>query len=273
MKWKNKALEIIESTFGSRIFSTEDAFRALNKKKGYSEGTVYRVLHDLWKKGSIERLGRGIYRISKAVELKENITISDKLRVELVPGPLIKARELLRKKGIEFMITGGSVLHRYFHYLPKRLVHLIYVVKGAGEPAVALLREAGLRALLNPSRSDINTALENFPERDIFVIREFSELSGNVNGNASIERALVDLYFESTRGRITFPEEEVGRILFKVLKSEPISISHLFMLASRRGIRKEMEAIAKFAKPELPVKVKSESKYVKKVLKAMEAHR
>ena len=273
MKWKNIALEVLESTFGSRIFNTKDAFRALNKKKGYSEGTIYRLLHDLYNEGLIERLGRGIYKIRRTVEPKESVTVSDRLTAELVPGPLIKARELLGNKGIELMITGGSVLYRYFHHLPKRLVHLIYVAKGAGEPAVALLREAGLRAMLNPSRRDINTALENFPERDIFVVREFSELSGNVNGKASAERALVDLYFESTRGRINFPEEEVGRIMFKVLKSEPISISHLFMLASRRGIREEMETIAKFAEPELPVKVKGESKHVKKVLKAMEAYR
>lgn len=273
MKWKNTALEILELTFESRVFNTKDAFRALNKRKRYSEGTTYRLLHDLCKEGFIERLGRGIYRIDKSVKPKESITAPDRLTVEPVPGPLAKAKELLRNKGIEFMITGGSVLHRYFHHLPKRLVHLVYVIKGAGEPAVALLREAGLRALLNPNPRDINTALENFPERDIFVIREFSELSGNINGNASIERALVDLYFESTRERTIFPEEEVGRIMFKVLKNEPTSISRLFMLASRRGIREEIEAIAKFVKPELPVKVKGENRHTKKVLKAMEAYK
>ena len=45
------------------------------------------------------------------------------------------------------------------------------------------------------------------------------------------------------------------------------------MLAGRRGIREEMEAIAKFVRPELPIKVKSENKHVKKVLRAMEALR
>jgi len=273
MKWENEAFSLLKSTFRSKVFSTKDAFNVLNKEKRYSEGTVYRALHDLCKEGLIERVGRGIYRLHKTVELKESIIVSNKVTVELVPGPLTKARELLINKGIEFMITGASVLYRFFHHLPKRLVHLVYVVEGAGEPAVTLLREAELRALLNPTRSDINMALENFSERDIFVVREFSGLSGNVNGYASIERALVDLYFESTRGRIVFPEEEVGRILFKVLRSESVSISHLFMLASRRGIRGEIEAIAKFVQPELPVKVKGEKKHVKTVLKAMEAYR
>jgi hypothetical protein len=273
MKWENIALQVLKSEFGSEIFSTSDAFRVLNKKKGYSKGTVYRVLHDFCKRGLIEKLGRGIYRVSKVVELKESVVVSDKLTAELIPGPLTKARDLLRNKGIEFMVTGGSSLHRFFHHLPKRLIHLIYVEKGAGESATNLLREDGLRALLNPNLSETNVALKNFPERDIFVVREISELLGNVNGTASVERALVDLYFESTRGRIPFPEEEVCRILYKVLRTEPISLSRLFMLASRRGIREEIEAIAKFVRPELPIKVKAEKKHVEKVLRAMEAFR
>jgi len=273
MKWENIALEILRSEFNNRIFRTNDVFKILNKKKEYSKGTVYRVLHDLCKKGSIEKLGRGIYKVPKTIEFKETVTASTSVSIDLIPGPLTKARDLLRNKGIEFMITGGSLLYRFFHHLPKRLLHLIYVKKGAGEAAVTLLREAEIRALLNPSRSEISIALENFPERDIFVIREFMELTGNTDGNASIERALVDLYFESTRKRIPFSEEETGRILSNVLRTEPINFSHLLMLAARRGIREEMEAIVKFVRPEVPIKVKSENKHVKKVVKAMEVLR
>ena len=272
MKWEDIALEALKSRFGSEVFGTEDAFRVLNREKRYTKGTVYRILYDLCKKGSVERLGRGIYRIPRVVELKKRVIVSDKLTVELIPGPLNKARTLLKKKGVEFMITGGSVLYR-FHHLPRRLIHLIYVVRGAGELAVTLLREAGLRALFNPKRSEVNMALENFPERDIFVIREFSNLLGNIDGNASLERALVDLYFESTRGRIPYPEEEVGRVFSKVLRNERINISRLFMLADRRGIKEEMKALVKFIEPEIPVKIRPGIKYVKKVLQAMEALR
>ncbi|MBX5329359.1 MAG: DUF6577 family protein [Candidatus Bathyarchaeia archaeon] len=273
MKWENTALEILRSEFNNRIFRADDVFKLLNEKKGYSRGTAHRVLHDLCKKGLIERLGRDIYKVSKIVKFKETVMVSASVSVDLIPGSLTKARDLLRNKGIEFMITGGSSLYRFFHHLPKRLIHLIYVKKGSGEVAVTLLREAEIRALLNPSLSEINVALENFPERDIFVIREFTELPSNIDGNASIERALVDLYFESTRKRIPFPEEEAGRILSKVLRTEPINFSHLLMLAARRGIREEMEAIAKFVRPELPIKGKSENKYAKRVIEAMEVLR
>jgi len=272
MEWKDTALEALKSRFGSEIFSTEDAFRALNKEKRYSKGTVYRILHDLCRKGSVERLGRGIYRIPRVVELKESVIVSDKLTVEYVPGPLNKAMDLLKEKGVEFMVTGGSVLYR-FHHLPKRLIHLVYVVKGAGELAVTFLREAGLRALFNPKRGEVNMALANFPEGDIFVVREFSNLLGNIDGRASVERALVDLYFESTRGRIPYPEEEVGRIFSKVLRNERVNISRLFMLTGRRGIKEEMKVLVKFVEPEIPVRVRPGIKYVKNVLRAMEAFR
>jgi hypothetical protein len=91
--------------------------------------------------------------------------------------------------------------------------------------AVLSLREAGMRALLNPTRNDVTLALENFPDRDIFVVREFSELLGNIDGTASLERALVDLYFETTRNRIPFPEEGAARIFLEVSRNEPISHS------------------------------------------------
>jgi len=268
MKWEDMALKVLKSRFRNEVFRTKDAFRVLSKEKGYPKGTVHRILHDLCKRGSVERLGRGIYRVPKVVKLKEGITVSKKLTIELVPGPLNKARDLLKEKGIEFMITGGSTLYR-FHHLPRRLIHLIYVVRGSGELAVTLLRDAGLRALFNPKRSEVNMALENFTERDIFVIREFSDLLGNVDEAANLERALVDLYFESTRGRIPYPEEEVGRIFSNVLRDERINISRLFMLADRRGIKEEMKALVKFVEPEIPVKVKPGIKYVKKVLRAM----
>ena len=60
---------------------------------------------------------------------------------------------------------------------------------------------------------------------------------------ASVERGLVDLYFESTRRRIPFPEIEVGRIMRDAMKLGGLDISRLTKLASRRGIAGEIRAI------------------------------
>jgi len=271
MKWENIALEILRSEFPNKAFRAIDAFRVLNAKKRYSKGTLYRILHDLSKRGLVEKLGRGIYRVrtNRIMEVEDRITLSDTVSIELASDLLIKAKELLRHKGIEFMVTGFSLFYRHTHHLPKRLIHLIYVIKGAGEPAITSLREAGFRALLNPSRKELSLALDSFEERDIFVIREFSELSGDADGNACLERALVDLYFEATRKRIPFSPEEAGRIFLNVFRNEHVDLSRLFFFANRRGVKEELKTVAKILEPDIPVKVDRESKRLKEFLNGM----
>jgi hypothetical protein len=237
MKWENTVLQALRAEFNDKVFRSKDVIKLLKRQNNYSKGTVYRALHDLVKAKTVERLGRGTYRVHvREVKITDRLTLSDKVIVTLIPGSSEEAKKILHGKGVEFMITGPALFYRYIHNLPKRLVELIYVIRGSGELAVLSLREAGMRALLNPTRNDITLALENFPERDIFVVREFSELLGNIKGTASLERALVDLYFETTRNRMPFPEEEAARIFLKVSRNEPISHSRLLMFANRRGI-------------------------------------
>jgi hypothetical protein len=266
--WTNTILNELCERFDCKVFHTRDVLDVPELTTKYSKGTIHRVLHDLVKTGRIERLGRGTYR-AKSNEAKSNntalsdrMTFSDRLAVKLVPGSPTYAKELLNSKGIEFMITGEAVFYRYIHNLPKRLLELVYVVKGSGEYAVFTLREAGLRALLDPTRSEIGMALESFTERDLFVIREFSELTGNFNGFASLERALVDLYFETTRDRIPFPKEEVARIFLSLLEKEPISYSRLLTFAARRGVGNEIREILNFVNPSVSPTEKPRSKRV-----------
>jgi hypothetical protein len=273
--WENSILEKIREKFDSKVFHTYDAISLYELTKKYSKGTLHRVLNDLVKTGKIERLGRGTYRAkTNGTKTSENIvdrlTFSDRLTVKLIPGSPMEAKELLYTKGIEFMITGEAVLYRYIHNLPKRLIELIYVTKGSGELAVSTLREAKLRALLNPTMKEIEFALESFTERDLFVIREFSELNGNVNGFASLERALVDLYFETTRLKIPFPKEEVARTFLNVLRKEPISHSRLKEFANRRGIATEIIDILEFINPSVSPSAKTTNKRATEFLKIIE---
>ena len=248
MTWEEKSAAVLRRKFGERAFSTADAYRALKErsrvKGGYSVGSIHHLLYFLCKNAVLIRLGRGLYtfpptsHISRT--LNESVKISDSVVVELIPGKLADATRILKTKGVEFMVTGPSALAKFHHYVARRLLHLIYVVKGSGEAVVESLKQEGLRALLNPNLRDVELALLNFPEADLFIIREFSRLDGNVNGRALIERALVDSYFESTRRRIPFPEEEVARIFANVLKNETISLTRLTRFASRRGIALEI---------------------------------
>ena len=272
MKWEDIVLEALKDEFDGKVFRSKDAILLLRRRNNYSKGTVYRALHDLVKAKTTERLGRGTYKVRfREVAITDRLALSDKVIVTLIPGSSEEAKRVLRSKGIEFMITGPALFYRYIHNLPRRLVELIYVIRGAGELAVLSLREAGMRALLNPTRNAVTLALENFAERDIFVVREFSELLGNIDGTASLERALVDLYFETTRNRIPFPEEEAARIFLRVSRNEPISHSRLLMFANRRGIEKEIDVLLDFVQPMTSSRPKVMNKHVKDFLKTMEA--
>src|SRR5207253_1661393 len=109
--------------------------------------------------------------------------------------------------------------------------------------AKVALERVGIRSLINPSPREISLALRELPDRDIFVIREKSETEREKSELADLESAWVDTYFESTRGRIPFPPEEVGRTLATALASGGMSISHILMHAGRRGVRDELKPL------------------------------
>jgi Fe2+ or Zn2+ uptake regulation protein len=269
MDWLESSLKLLKKDHDNKPFSVEEAATTLEKEKGYTKNTVYLVLHELNKRGSLTRLGRGVYQIrvlNAHVDLHAHFTLSDKTSIEVATGALSKATEALNEKGIEFMVTGPSLLTRFHHYLSWRYLHLIYVVKGGGEYSVKALRDAGFPALSNPKRKEIETILENTEGKDLFIVREFADLEGNVNGKASLERALVDTYFEVTRGKIPFAEVEAGRIIANAFRDEKIDVTRLLYLAGRRGVRDEFKAVIKEVIPDFPIYSSDSNKHVKNVL-------
>ena len=269
MSWLDSSLKDLKKDHDNRHFSAKKAASTLEKEKGYSRNTVYFILHELHKRGSLIKLGRGIYQVpiyNSHVDLSASFTLSDRLTVEITSGELSKAVDTLKEKGIDLMVTGPSSLARFHHYLSRRYIHLIYIVQGGGEYAVKTLRDADLLALLNPNRKEVETILENVNGKDLFIIREFADLTGNVNGRASLERALVDTYFEVTRGKMPFSEVEVGRIIANTFREENIDVTHLLHLASRRGTKDEFNAVVKEVIPNFPVDSLSRNKHVRNVL-------
>ena len=272
MSWLDSSLKDLKKDYDNRPFSAKKAASTLEKEKGYSKNTVYVILHELYKRGSLIKLGRGIYQVhfsNSHVDLPAHFTLSDRVTVEIASGGLSKAMETLKEKGIEFMVTGPSSLTRFHHYLSRRYIHLIYVVQGGGEYSVKTLRDADFLALLNPKRKEIETILENVNGKDLFIIREFADLKGNVKGRASLERALIDTYFEVTRGKIPFSEVEVGRIIANTFREENIDVTHLLHLASRRGIKDEFTAVVKGVISDYPVDPMSKNEHVKNVLQGI----
>ena len=253
MNWEEAALELLDSKLGAKAFTAERAVRLLHKHRHFSAGTTYRLIHDLIEKGSLVKLGRGVYRLPRkfAVPLSEGTRLSDDVPSLSVPSVDEVARRALLERGIEFLITGPSLLYPFAHHLPRKMIHLIYVVRGGGDNAIEALKEAGLRCLLKPSRDETSLAMAEFPEGDLFIVRESLDLTGAVEGAAILERALIDTYFETTRRRIPLAGEEFGRIASNAFATKTVSISHLLMLAGRRGIRPELRTIVERLIPDL----------------------
>jgi hypothetical protein len=272
MGWLEESLNVLGNRFNKDPFSAAEAAEVLKGEKGYSKNTVYRILHLFNKEGSLIRLGRGVYQLPDhrgAGDLWAGFEVGGRVPVEIDSASLMKGVEILEEGGIEFMVTGPSSLSRFHHYLSRRYIHLIYVIQGGGEYAVKSLREGGFIALLNPDGRMVENILETIDDGDLFIIREFSELKGNINGRASLERALVDTYFEATRNRIPFSEVEVGRIIGNVFREEAIDVTRLLHLASRRGIREELAVVVKTMIPDYPVDTGYKGKKVTTVLQGV----
>ena len=253
MSWEEAALKRLDAKLGGKAFTAEEAVRLLHKDRRFSAGTTYRLIHDFIENGNLVKLGRGLYRIPResTVSLSESTRLSHDIPSVSIPDVDEIARRALLERGIPFMITGPSLLYPFAHHFPRKMIHLVYVVNGGGDNAIEALKEKGLRSLLKPSRDETNLALTEFPEADLFIVRESLDITGAVDGAATLERALVDTYFETTRRRIPLAAEEFGRMASNAFATKPMSISHLLMLAGRRGVRPELRTVIEKLIPDL----------------------
>jgi len=214
-------------------------------EKRYSRPVVYGLLSEFAKDNLIGRYGRGIYVVDPTNKSYSSTKVEKKSSISL--PPIVRDIEsTLMMANIDFMITGFSVLTAFMHLMPRRMIHLVYVFPGYGEKATKILKDIELHAIFEPSNeNEVNLAL-SLTEGDLIIIRERRDLSGRMGHIASVERALVDLYFETTRKKIPMLESEVGRMIRNAIAHGRIDVTHLTKLASRRGIDKELREILIF---------------------------
>ncbi len=244
MKWVEKARILLTKAFETKTFRAADAVGTLKKAVGLKPGSTYRILFELEKNAEIEKLGRGIYRLGPMNERKAKPTVP-----EFVKRLALK----LEKKGVRAQITGLPILLNYINLVPRRIIYLVYAPHGAGEQAIEILGSRKRFALLNPTLNEINAVLSTAGGKDVAVIRENSAFHEGIESTATVEKALVDFYFEVSRKKIPFPKNEAERIISEVITSTRIDVTKLFKAASKRGIRKEIEAKTYSKKPETKI--------------------
>ncbi len=234
MNWKTRYAEELKREFSNRPFTTERA----REVGSYTAYVTSRLLGELVRENLLVRIGRGIYVVDD-----QHRTAKYEPSETTLPPNARRIVRVLSEGGLDFMLTGMSVLTPFTHLSPYRLVHSVYVLPGEGELASDLLNAKGLKAIVSPRNSEEISKALSLIDGDLVVIREMKGLDGRVGHIATPERALVDLYFESTRDKIPVSPAEVGRILRNALAHSDLNITRLANLASRHYVDKEMRGV------------------------------
>ena len=210
-----------------------------------SKEEIIKILNKLIRQEKINRIGWGIYSLQ---------TSSIQPIVKLSPE-IEDIQRILLDKGINFLITGLDILLEYVNLIPKRISHLIYVARGSGEYVKDTLEKKNKMCILNPKRKEVRNLFSHYGD-DIIIIREVGETSIEYHkeGIAGIEKAIVDLYFETTRKRIPFEISELANILQNVLQKTKIDYTRLLRAASRRNMQSEFIRILKELQINIPLK-------------------
>ncbi len=236
----------IESELMRRInkgpFTRDDLF---NLFPNISREEIIRQLNKLIRKEKIFAVGRNLYT-TQMLGKEPSVHLSEDME---------KIRKILNENGINYIITGLDILKEYVNLIPKRMIHLIYVVKGSGELAKDIIeKKTNRRCILNPTAKEIRNVFVHYGD-DIIVLREVGESSIEYHnqGIASHEKAIVDIYFETTRKRIPFSNPELMNILKNIFAGTRIEYTRLLRAAARRNIKAELILILKQLGIHLPV--------------------
>ena len=223
-------------------FTREDVF---NLFSNVSKEEIIKLLNKLIRREKIFTAGRNLYTLQSAGK-KPIIHLSEEME---------NIRKILNDNGINYIITGLDVLKEYVNLIPKRMIHLIYAVKGSGELAKSIIeKETNRMCILNPSRKEIRNIFEHYGD-DIIVLREVGESSieYHYQGIAFLEKAIVDLYFETTRKRIPFSNPELINILKNIFVGTKVEYTKLLRAATRRNMKVEFVLILKQLDIQLPI--------------------
>jgi hypothetical protein len=223
-------------------FTREDIFNIFSN---ISKEEIIKLLNKLIRKEKIFTVGRNLYTL-QSIGKEPVIHLSEEVE---------KIRKILNDNSINYIITGLDILKEYVNLIPKRMIHLIYVVKGSGELAKNIIEKKTNRiCVLNPIRTEIRNIFSHYGD-DIIVLREVGESSIEYHnqGIASLEKAIVDLYFETTRKRIPFSNPELVNILKNIFLGTKIEYTKLIRAATRRNMNAEFVLILKQLDIQLPI--------------------
>lgn len=226
---KSKRLEMLISRFGEKSFHNRD----VEKLFGWNCRHARRWLCEMVGHGALERAGRGLFIFPSG---------KPKGRPPIRPtAEGLKIHELLAKEGIFHVVSGMDIVWHYVHMLPFQYPHLVYIEKDAHEWAEDILEKGGLKVIVGPKCLDeIRKALDWADKTPLVLLMSLATRMGARDGFATVERALVDTHFESSRRRYPIPATEVGRYFSNAWLMGRPSVTSMLRYARERKIEEEI---------------------------------
>lgn len=225
-------------------------------------------LSRLERQGLIVRIGYGKYE-KDATTYPTNF-ISEKTK---------NINEIIRKKMplADFVIWNTENLSFFTHYNIGKDLTIIEGDKNTIYAIRNILLENNLKAIINPSKKEMNESIWYFENPILLFTRKEDYATVFVDNIKvpTIERMVVDLYFLITRKELSFPLSEFGKILLNVLSKTTLNFDKLNRYAGRRNLNAEILLILyelKYKYPDIKVsdEVVKSWKMIKKLLEYVE---
>lgn len=262
-----RALSELKKGVGERGFTVADAEKVLDLRKR----SVSLILSELVHEGTILRTGRGIYSFTE----KPTPLVS----VETLAKSSKDLHYALRSEGIEFALSCLDILEGYTHLMLRRFPHFCWVLTGSEDWAMEAIEEAGFTPIRDPNNDQLSIGLGLASVNELAVIRKTTIFYASADGLASVERALVDLYYEVTRERYPLDTAELIRIWYSALTSVSLEFPKMLRYAGLRRFRSEVEWVLwrfkdRIDLPETYIKEpKSQNKFIRRLPSIDEAMR
>ena len=215
-------------------FELQDLYAYLDGEVGISRQTVSWYLTKLTESGQLRRIGHGQY----AKPTKQQFVITP-------TGEERTLHEELKQLWpfAHFCIYNGSVISPLQHHLAANNITYIETEREATSAVFNHFRDGGRTAYLRPTRDLIYNYID-LSQPAIFVKPLITESPTQENDGVlvpTLEKLLVDL--QKDQDFFFLQEAEGFNIFSNALSLYTINESRLLRYASRRGIRKEIEAI------------------------------
>jgi hypothetical protein len=210
--------------------------------------TVHQYLSRLSRKGKLTQVGRGLYRTDSPPAFQPSLperirALAHQIRIQLPFS--------------EFTIWSTAQVIELAHMVPTRHVTFVEADQEMAPAVYEILLSANEPALLDPPREALDQLLALSKEPVVIRSRTETMATVEVEGirTATLEKLLVDLYFEMSREALPLDPGEFGRMLRSALVHYNVNFVLLLAYAERRGIREDWRALLHRlrAKTTLPV--------------------